>query len=187
MKKEKPETKLCKHCKTEIPYDAKICPNCKKKQGMSGCLVVIIVIVVLGIIGAILGGDGNKSTPDNNTSEPQQTQNTLTDEDNNANEETQNEVTMGQKNALSKGKSYLSISAFSYSGLIKQLEYEGFSTEESTYAAENCGADWNEQAAKKAETYLDISSFSRSGLIEQLEYEGFTSDQAEYGVQAVGY
>ena len=32
MKKEKPTTKLCKHCKTEIPYDAKVCPNCRKKQ-----------------------------------------------------------------------------------------------------------------------------------------------------------
>ena len=75
--------------------------------------------------------------------------------------------------------------AFSYSGLIEQLEYEGFSTSEATYAADNCGADWNEQAAKKAREYLDFMSFSRSGLIEQLEFEGFTRSQAEYGVNAV--
>ena len=52
---------------------------------------------------------------------------------------------------------------------------------------DNCGADWNEQAAIKAQDYLDFSSFSRSGLIEQLEFEGFTTEQAEYGVKEVGY
>ena len=76
---------------------------------------------------------------------------------------------------------------FSYSGLIEQLEYEGYSTEDATYAADNCGADWNEQAALSAEDYLDIMSFSRDGLIEQLVYEGFTQEQAEYGASAVGY
>lgn len=97
------------------------------------------------------------------------------------------EMTLGQKNALNKALSYLSYSSFSYSGLIDQLEYEGFSTEEATYAVDNCGADWNEQAAKKAESYMQYSSFSRSSLIDQLEYEGFTNEQAEYGVAAVGY
>lgn len=95
--------------------------------------------------------------------------------------------TLGESNALSMAGSYLSTMPFSYSGLIDQLEYEGFTTEEATYAADNCGADWNEQAALMARTYLDTMSFSRDGLIEQLVYEGFTSEQAEYGVTAVGY
>ena len=71
--------------------------------------------------------------------------------------------------------------------MINQLEFEGFSTEEATYGADNCGADWNEQAAKKAQSYLEYTSFSRDGLIQQLEYEGFTREQAEYGVSAVGF
>lgn len=96
-------------------------------------------------------------------------------------------VTMGEKNALGKAKEYLDVIAFSYSGLIEQLEYNGFSKEEATYGADNCGADWNEQAAKKAAEYLNVMSFSKSGLIEQLEYNGFTHDQAVYGVEAVGY
>lgn len=55
-KNEKPQTKICKHCKTEIPYGAKVCPQCRKKQGV-GCLVwVIIIIVALGVIGALAGG-----------------------------------------------------------------------------------------------------------------------------------
>lgn len=95
--------------------------------------------------------------------------------------------TIGQKNALNKAKSYLDFQAFSHKGLVEQLQYEGFSAEESQYGADNCGADWNEQAAKKAQSCLDFTSFSRSGLIEQLVYEGFTNEQAEYGVQAVGY
>ena len=96
-------------------------------------------------------------------------------------------ITIGQRNALNSAKSYLDIMAFSYTGLIEQLEYEGYTTEESTYAADNCGADWNEQAAKSAKNYLDIMSFSRDGLIEQLEYEGFTHEQAVYGVEQNGY
>jgi len=55
MGKEKPATKVCKHCKTEIPYDAKVCPQCRKKQG--GALKwVIIGVVAVCIIGAVSGG-----------------------------------------------------------------------------------------------------------------------------------
>lgn len=99
----------------------------------------------------------------------------------------QTQATTGQKNALKQAKNYLDIMAFSYSGLIKQLEYEKYSTEDATYAADHCGADWNEQAAKKAKEYLDIMSFSRDGLITQLKYDGFTESQAEYGVEQNGY
>ncbi len=56
------ETKLCKHCQTEIPKKAKICPNCKKKQGTSGCLVAIGIVVILAIIGAIAGGGENNNS-----------------------------------------------------------------------------------------------------------------------------
>ena len=84
-------------------------------------------------------------------------------------------------------ESYLSFMAFSYSGLIDQLEYEGYSNAEATYAADHCGADWYEQAARSAKEYLDLMSFSRESLIDQLEYGGFTYDQAVYGVEQNGY
>lgn len=102
-------------------------------------------------------------------------------------EEQPDTTTMGEKNALSSALSYLDYSAFSYNGLIGQLEYEGYSHKESKYGVDNCEADWNEQATLKAQSYLDYSAFSREGLIEQLEYEGFTRGQAEYGAEAVGY
>lgn len=97
------------------------------------------------------------------------------------------QITTGQLNALSSARDYLNVMAFSHSGLIDQLKFEGYSAEEAAYAADNCGADWNEQAAKKAQEYLNTMSFSRSGLVEQLQFEGFTAEQAEYGVSAVGY
>lgn len=95
--------------------------------------------------------------------------------------------TLGQKNALKKAHSYLESMSFSYTGLVKQLEYETFSHDDAVYGADNCGADWNKQAAKKAKTYLETMSFSRESLIKQLNYEGFTDAQAEYGAKAVGY
>lgn len=54
------ETKLCKHCQTEIPKKAKVCPNCKKKQGGIGKWIVIAIVVFL-IIGVAAGGGDNSS------------------------------------------------------------------------------------------------------------------------------
>lgn len=95
-------------------------------------------------------------------------------------------VSVSKLNALKKAKSYLNYSAFSYEGLIHQLEYEKFSNEDAVYGADNCGANWNEQALKKAKSYLDYTSFSYSGLVKQLEYEKFTSEQAKYGADNCG-
>lgn len=96
-------------------------------------------------------------------------------------------MTMGQKNALRSAKTYLKTMPFSKTGLIKQLEFEGYSTEDASFAADNCGADWKEQAVKKAKSYLDIMAFSKEGLIKQLEFEGFTNEEAVYGATANGY
>lgn len=62
MNKEKPTVKQCKHCKSEIPYDAKVCPVCRKKQGAPGCLIVVLVVVVLVMIAAFAGG-GESNSP----------------------------------------------------------------------------------------------------------------------------
>ena len=64
MAKEKPTTKICKHCKSEIPYDAKVCPQCRKKQKGGVLKWVIIALVALIVIGALSGGndDSNSGT-----------------------------------------------------------------------------------------------------------------------------
>lgn len=91
-----------------------------------------------------------------------------------------------QSNARRAAASYLNYSAFSRTGLIKQLEYEGFSTSDATYGVDAQNADWNAQAAKAAKSYLSYSAFSRSGLFDQLKYEGYTDEQATYGVDSTG-
>ena len=53
------ETKLCKHCKSEMPKGAKVCPNCRKKQGGIGKWIVIAVVVIV-LIAAVSGGGDNK-------------------------------------------------------------------------------------------------------------------------------
>lgn len=74
MKKETNNTKLCKYCKTEIPKGAKICPNCRKKQG--GKLKwILLAFVAFIIIGALAGGgdsdDSSAKTDVKNTDKEQ--------------------------------------------------------------------------------------------------------------------
>lgn len=94
--------------------------------------------------------------------------------------------TPSQKQAIAKAEEYLDYTAFSREGLIEQLVYEQFSTEDATFAVDHITVDWNEQAVAKAKEYLDYSAFSRGGLIDQLRYEGFTREQAEFGVTGAG-
>ena len=92
-----------------------------------------------------------------------------------------------KEQALKKAKSYLNSSAFSYSGLQHQLEYEGFTEDEAQYGVDNCNADWNDQAYKKAKSYLHSSpDMERDRLLHQLQYEGFSYEQAVYGVDQAG-
>lgn len=95
-------------------------------------------------------------------------------------------ATSGEKNALARAKDYLVYTAFSYSGLIDQLKFEGFTTSEAEYGADYCGADWEQQALAKARDYISYTAFSYSGLVEQLEFEGFTNAQASYGADNCG-
>lgn len=94
--------------------------------------------------------------------------------------------TLGQKNALKSAKSYVEFSGFSYQGLIEQLEYEKYSHEEAVYGADNCGANWNDEALESAKSYIDYSGFSYQRLLEQLEHEKFTHEQAIYGADNCG-
>ena len=178
----------------------------KKESYFTIFMTILLIVIIVAIIIFIPKETSNPNENDDKTqiSAKETTElqkETVTNADNSANETTSNlkeetggslstvekDITLGQKNALSKAKDYLEFTAFSKSGLIDQLEYEGFTTSEINYAVDNCGADWNEQAAKKAKSYMEYTSFSRSGLLDQLEFEGFTPEQAEYGVTAVGY
>ncbi|MEV4667800.1 Ltp family lipoprotein [Microbacterium sp. LWO12-1.2] len=96
-------------------------------------------------------------------------------------------LTLGQQNAIAKAQDYLDYSGFSRTGLIGQLEYEGFSTADATFGTDNAGADWTAEAAEKAADYLAYSSFSRQSLYDQLAYEGFLDAEIVYALGQVGY
>lgn len=93
---------------------------------------------------------------------------------------------VSQTQASLMAESYLSAQAFSPSGLIAQLEFEGFSTAEATAAVQGLDVDWQEQANRMAASYLDGQAFSRQGLIDQLVFEGFTAEQAAAAASSVG-
>lgn len=65
--------KKCKHCQSEIDDKAKICPKCRKKQGLPTWLIVILVIFGLIVISSVFGGESesgeNKPTGTTTTEE----------------------------------------------------------------------------------------------------------------------
>lgn len=87
--KAKPKTKKCKHCKSDMPYNAKVCPTCRRSQGgvLKWVIIILAVLVVLGVIGALFGDDegesnkepkrpasSNSQDENNNESQPEESQ-----------------------------------------------------------------------------------------------------------------
>ena len=95
-------------------------------------------------------------------------------------------TTVNQNNAKKKAAEYLRFSSFSRIGLIKQLEFEGFSRLDAEFGTDAQNANWSSQAMKTAANYLAYSSYSYKGLYDQLVYEGFTAEQAKAGVDSTG-
>lgn len=96
-------------------------------------------------------------------------------------------ISIGRQNAIKSASAYLRVSSFSRKGLVDQLRFEGYSSDEAVFACDYLEPDWYAEAAEAAASYLRVSSFSSQGLIDQLLFEGFTEDEAAYGVAAVGY
>jgi len=156
---------------------------CTMRPGPGELLETDKVVVLLSVKNSELcPGTESSSKPTQKTTAPSATSTpspTAT--------QTQQQLTTGQRNAVRKAESYLSFMSFSRTGLIDQLEFEGFSTSDSTFAVDYLDINWNRQAAEKAASYLEFMAFSRQGLIDQLLFEGFTQSQAEYGVSQNGY
>lgn len=180
----------CTQCENEISDKAYICPYCKstlkdgtsqmlmkRKKNIKWIILPIVTIVVGCTISCIVWSvsDGKLNKKASNSYSSYKSDYGTYDSDYTYT------PTTGKEGALAQAKSYLRSQAFSYKGLIEQLEYHGYSNYEATYGADNCGADWKEQAVKKAKSYIRSQAFSYKRLIEQLEYGGFTSDEATYG------
>lgn len=95
-------------------------------------------------------------------------------------------ATENQQKALDKANEYVDTLPPSHDGLIKQLEYDGYTTDVATYAADNCSANWNKEAKEMAEQYMDSTTYTYKEMVQQLEAEGFTKKQAKFGAKAVG-
>lgn len=153
-------------------------------------VIIVGVVAVIGL-GAIGSMGNNSSAPATATLQPvtQATSKPVvaTDQPVVATEapvvtpEPASDTSAAQRNAIAKADDYLAYTAFSRSGLIDQLVYEGFNKADSTYAVDSITVDWNEQAHLKAKDYLAYTSFSLAGLTDQLVYEGFSKAQAKYG------
>ena len=165
-------------------------PWYKKKR-----FLIPIGLVVVFSFAANLGGgesaptdsDVAETVTESNETEADDSQESASDSSSTQEEIETDSFTTSQANAIESAESYLRFSSFSRSGLIDQLEFEGFSNADATYAVDKVDPDWFEQAAKSAKSYLDFSSFSRQGLIDQLEFEGFTTEEAIYGVEQNGF
>jgi outer membrane murein-binding lipoprotein Lpp len=83
--------------------------------------------------------------------------------------------------AVRAAREYLQTQAFSLKGLVKQLEFDGYSVSDATYGARHSGANWTHEAAEAARSYLQTQAFSLKGLVKQLEFDGYTARQAAYG------
>ena len=68
------KTKKCKHCQSDIPNKAKVCPVCKKKQSskLKVFLICLAVFFAIGIVGS-LSNDYSDSSSSSNTSQNQST------------------------------------------------------------------------------------------------------------------
>lgn len=112
-------TKVCKHCKSEIPAGAKICPNCRKKQGGIGKWIVLaIVVIAVGGVAASGGSsesdEGGKQEASSENASVSGSENTKSDENTSEEEEkieyisvtAQDLVDAMNKNAMKASETY---------------------------------------------------------------------------------
>ena len=85
--------------------------------------------------------------------------------------------------AMKTAKTYLGYIDYSYSGLVNQLELEGYSNTDAVKAVEMLGIDWNEQALKCANAYIVKSKMTKKEVKKQMKADGFTDSQIEYAIE----
>jgi len=149
---------------------------------ISGGLKFVVVIILLGVIGATMSTDSNSNSNTNTSTVPNAEQvNEVKTED--------TSVPKEYKSALNKAASYANTMHMSKRGVYDQLvsDYgEKFSAEAAQYAIDNVKADWNANALAKAKNYQNTMNMSPAAIHDQLtsEYgEKFTQAEADYAIQ----
>ena len=63
--------------------------------------------------------------------------------------------------------------------MVHMLERDDkFTPDEALYGANNCGANWDEQAVRCAEKYAEKVGYDFDKLVFQIEWFNYTHDQA---------
>lgn len=94
-------------------------------------------------------------------------------------------LTAEQKTAALLARSYLIGSAFSRSGLISQLQSEGYSFETVEAAIDILSIDWQVQAVKRAKLLTQYEDYTLESLQERLLDYDFTTEESEYAADYV--
>ncbi len=107
--------KKCKHCQSEIDDKAKICPKCRKKQGMPTWLIVILVIVGISILGSAFGGESSseENKPSGSTEEKEKIS-LLEGHTGNVESEYSYEISGSLKNNTDKEYTYVQVEFYTY-------------------------------------------------------------------------
>lgn len=172
----------------------------KKNKWIIPVAVIAVTAVVVAVVFMWSKQSGENSSAGNKLASPADEKPSAVSSDSNdaitpgidsfGEEDDSNDASSGnavERDVVREANASLANLANSRQGLIEKLKENGFSAEEAAYGADNCGADWNEQAARVAQDYVELrSDFStRSILIRQLIYIGFTQEEAEFGADAV--
>lgn len=171
------ETKLCKHCQSEIPKKAKVCPNCRKKQG--GILRwVIILVVILALIGSCAGdGDDEKASDTNpqKVGETTEKNNSVGQQPENLTEEVDNEFSLGEIVETS----YLRISYMSAEEYISDNEFiqpkEGHIYYKMEFEFENISESDQYVSSWDFNCYADGYDMEQSYIIDGLDLDATLS------------
>lgn len=156
-KTQQKRTKKCKHCKSDMPFDAKVCPQCRKKQG-GGCLkpvlICLVVFIGLGVL-VSLSGDKPKKV------------------------ETQNDNTQKtQDRAEDNVKKESGKDTF---GIGETAEMNDVQVTMTDYSESN-GSEWNEPADGKiyvlVEFEIQNNSDSELAISSALSFEAYADDYA---------
>lgn len=105
--------KKCKYCQTEIDSKAKICPNCRKKQGIPKWLLVIIIFVVICTIVGI-SSSSESSDSESQTGETIEDITLLDGYSGSSDSSYSYTITGTLQNNTSKDYSYISVEFYAY-------------------------------------------------------------------------
>lgn len=169
--------------KKEKPKTAKACG----KAALACIIISFVLEIVIGVISGIAAAKFEENP--NASAYLNDFENYLNDyiqDDDNKTTSNPN-LSALENTAANSAQEYLDLYAFSRTGLIDQLQYDGFSENVAATAVDSLNVDWNEQAVAMAREYMEVATYSnKQDMIDQLIYEDFTQEQAEYAAEQVG-